>query len=113
MAEQFDLHPLKLGISEIFIAKYDATPGKQRKLNIHKDGSDFSFVVALNDSYDGGGTRFYNAKKERIGHFKPKTGDAVVFCGQTKHAGVEVTKGVRYIMTGFLYYHHARRGCDI
>lgn len=113
ITEEFGLHPLKLGISEVFIAKYNAAPGQQRKLNIHKDGSDFSFVVALNDSYTGGGTGFYNSKKKHIATFQPKQGDAVIFCGQTKHAGLEVTSGTRYIMTGFLYYHNARHGCNV
>ena len=64
------------------------------------DGSEFSFIIALNEDYEGGGTRFI--KKNKTIHLN--RGDIVVFCGQTKHEGLEVTKGVRYILPGFIRY---------
>lgn len=110
---QYRLNPLKLGINEIFIAKYSARPGHQKKLQVHKDGADFSFVVALNDAFDGGGTAFYDKDGRRVVTHLPRKGDGVMFCGRTKHAGLTVTKGTRYIMAGFLYYDHSTRGCGV
>ena len=35
----------------------------QRKLDYHQDWCDFSFIVALNDQFEGGGTTFKNDQK--------------------------------------------------
>lgn len=106
MATAYGLDPLKLGISEVFIAKYSAEKGQQKSLGKHVDGSDFSFVVALNEGFEGGGTKFVknNAIK------KPLLGNAVGFCGQSKHQGLKVTSGTRYILAGFLTY-ETPEGC--
>ena len=111
MATAFNLNPLKLGISEVFIAKYQAVEGHQRKLEKHQDGSDFSFIVALNDGFSGGGTTFYPAGAASR-HVSPRAGDAVAFCSRTQHAGIEVTGGTRYILAGFLYYADSEEGCS-
>jgi hypothetical protein len=97
MVKEYDLDPLKLGISEVFIAKYSRNG--QRSLEKHVDGSDFSFVIALNDDFTGGGTKFQTGF---VG--KPSVGSAVGFCGQTKHQGLGVNSGTRYILAGFLTY---------
>ena len=103
MCEYFNLDPLRLGIGEVFIAKYSAARGKQRRLKAHEDGSDFSFVIALNDGhkYEGGGTKFTKTNEiKRV----DKKGSGVTFCGKNKHEGLPVTKGVRYILAGFMRY---------
>jgi hypothetical protein len=105
MTKEFKLDPLKLGIEEIFIAKYSAKKGEQKSLAKHVDGSDFSFVIALNSGFEGGGTKFSNGLVK-----SPKVGSAVGFCGQTKHQGLKVTSGTRYIMAGFLKY-NTPQGC--
>lgn len=99
MAKAYKLDPLKLGITEVFIAKYSADKGHQKSLGKHVDGSDFSFVISLNDGFEGGGTKFVNGTVK-----KPLPGNAVGFCGQTKHQGLKVTSGTRYILAGFLSY---------
>ena len=99
IAKAYDIDPLKLGINEVFIAKYSADKGAQKSLAKHVDGSDFSFVIALNDDFSGGGTKFVNGVVK-----KPQVGGAVGFCGQTKHQGLKVTSGTRYILAGFLSY---------
>lgn len=99
IAEAYELDPLRVGISEVFIAKYSAEKGAQKSLAKHVDGSDFSFVIALNDDFTGGGTKFVNGVIK-----KPSAGGAVGFCGQTKHQGLKVTSGTRYILAGFLSY---------
>ena len=97
----FNLSPNKLKIEEIFIAKYDGNNNlAQKSLEYHVDGCEFSFIIGLNDNYSGGGTHF--VKKNKI--IKLNTGDIVIFCGQTRHGGLHVTNGIRYILPGFLYY---------
>ena len=85
-----------IGINEIFVAKYDMKG--QKSLQKHEDGSEFSFVISLNDEYEGGGTFFTKLKKKII---LPK-GSAVVFSGKETHKGIKITSGTRYIVTGFL-----------
>ena len=108
MARAFHLDPTFLGIGEIFIAKYSASiQNHQRHLKAHTDGSDFSFVVALNDDFEGGGTRFIKSNIVE----RPPPGTAIAFCGKTRHEGIAVTKGTRYILAGFMKY-GSSRGCD-
>jgi len=97
LSKLFDIEKYLLGIKEIFIAKY--TPQNQSKLEKHEDGSELSFVIALNDSYKGGGTNFV---KDDIGTIKLKQGDCVVFSGRETHEGLPVISGTRYILTGFI-----------
>lgn len=99
--KNYNIDPDKLYIDELFIAKYDANSVEgQKSLEAHTDGSEFSFIIALNDEYEGGGTRFI--EKDEI--VKCKKGDCVLFCGQTKHEGLNVYSGTRYILAGFLKY---------
>ena len=97
LSKLFDIEKYLLGIKEIFIAKY--TPQNQSKLEKHEDGSELSFVIALNDSYKGGGTNFV---KNDIGTIQLKQGDSVVFSGKETHEGLPVICGTRYILTGFI-----------
>ena len=90
----------QIGINEIFVVKYDMNG--QKKLEEHKDGSEFSFIIALNDEYQGGGTYFTEIKKQ----ISLGTGDCLIFSGQNKHKGVQIKSGKRYILTGFLHFHH-------
>lgn len=87
-----------LGLNEIFIVKYDAK--KQKELELHQDGSEFSFILALNQDFEGGGTYFPFLNK----HIKLKTGDCLIFSGQNEHQGVTISSGKRYILTGFIHY---------
>ena len=66
-------------------------------IGLHSDGSELSFVCALNDGFEGGGTYF--RKDGRV--YVPPTGSVLYFCGRWVHAGVPVTRGVRYVLTGF------------
>lgn len=98
MAKAFGLNPALLGIGEVFVAKY--SPDHQRNLAAHTDGSDFSFVVTLNDGFAGGGTKFVKSGDIK----RPEAGSGVAFCGKTRHAGMHVTGGTRYVLVGFLRY---------
>jgi predicted 2-oxoglutarate/Fe(II)-dependent dioxygenase YbiX len=97
----FAIDSSKLKLEEIFLAKYDGNKNyAQKSLEPHVDGSEFSFIIALNDNYKGGGTHFI--KQNRTVHLN--TGDVVLFSGQNRHAGLHVTRGIRYILPGFIYY---------
>lgn len=94
----YNLNPHLLGIKEIFIAKY--TDDGQRLLEEHIDASEFSFVIPLNDEFEGGGTIF----SETGDIVDAAPGSALLFSGRQYHQGREVTKGTRYICAGFLHY---------
>jgi hypothetical protein len=99
--ELYDVNINLLSIEELFLSKYDGNdPTKQDSLEVHTDGNEFSFVLALNDNYEGGGTYF----KDNGETVKLKKGDCLVFCGQREHAGIKVTNGIRYIVAGFVVY---------
>lgn len=89
-----------IGINEIFVVKYDMNG--QKKLEEHKDGSEFSFILALNNEYTGGGTYFTELKE----NVSLNVGDCLIFSGQNKHKGVQINSGKRYILTGFLHFHY-------
>jgi len=113
LAELFNLERSKLGIQEMFVAKYEPiVAGGLPGLEEHEDGSEFSFVLSLNDGqrngggvkgeFDGGGTRFVHLDGQPT--YRPPLGYATLFSGKNRHCGVATTRGVRYILAGFLRY---------
>ena len=96
LPEFYKHYKVSVNIIEIFIAKY--TVDGQSSLELHRDGSDFSFVIALNKEFEGGGTFF----KDLDQTFQPDAGNAIIFSGRQFHSGVKITEGTRYILTGFL-----------
>lgn len=88
---------IRFNIIDLFIVKYDIN--KQNYLDIHTDGSFFTFNIALNDSkdYEGGGTYFEDGLITKL-----EKGDVLIHSGKIKHGGIEITKGVRYLLVGFL-----------
>jgi len=85
ISSMYNVNENTLGINEIFVVKYQHK--LQNYLQSHKDGSEFSFIIALNDSkeYEGGGTYFINLKK----NIKLEKGDCLVFSGQNEHREVK------------------------
>lgn len=83
--------------SENFMIKY--TEEKQGHLSLHHDYSDISFVLALNEEYEGGGTYFHRQKKLHKG----KTGHISLHPGAIthRHGGRPVHRGERYIVVSF------------
>ena len=100
LKRMYNVNPNELGINELFVAKYENKKNKQSSLGSHVDGSEFSFVIALNDNFQGGGTHFVESNRT----YQLEAGDCLVFSGQNRHKGVKVTSGTRYILTGFLNY---------
>jgi hypothetical protein len=101
MARLFEFSLCDLAIDNLFLAKYSAIKGRQSALSEHLDDSELSFIVTLNDAFQGGGTRFYADDTDGT-IVKPKCGAGALFCGRRMHSGVEVTEGDRYILAGFV-----------
>ena len=95
---EFGFRQGELWLRDNFVVKY--TPGGQRELKRHRDASEISYVVALNDDYDGGGTAFDQEVPRKL-----LPGEGILFCGKRLHQGLTTSRGVRYILTGFLDAH--------
>jgi hypothetical protein len=100
MARLFDFSLCDLAIENLFLAKYSASKGGQSALSEHLDDSELSFVITLNDAFQGGGTRFIADDTGTT--VAPNSGAGVFFCGRRMHSGVEVVEGNRYILAGFV-----------
>lgn len=81
---------------DIFVVRYDAT--QQNRLEAHRDASVISFNLALNENFEGGGT-YIDALGTRL---TMDTGTLLIHCGRLRHCGCPVTRGVRYILVGFV-----------
>jgi hypothetical protein len=86
-----------LNISDAFIVKYEEN--KQRALEFHCDDSGISVILLLSNenAFTGGGTQFENG----LSVF-PNQGDMLIFGSKYKHQGLEITSGVRMILTFFV-----------
>lgn len=113
--QQFDDWKLSRARSSMFLINY--LPGGFFKP--HYDGghrcymkdhvnevSEFTFVIYLNESFDGGCTCFYDLPDHKGElKIKPQVGRAVVFPQrETKHRGEEVENGEKWILQGMLMY---------
>ena len=90
--------PESLAFRDLFVAKYEA--GGQRGLAGHVDTSLLSLVLQLNPTseFDGGGTHFEHLRRT----VAPAQGGAVCFLGKVYHAGVEVTRGRRFVLVALI-----------
>ena len=94
-------HRVALGLNErLRFYRYDS--GQQ--FNLHTDGayrrdngelSLLTFMIYLNEEFEGGETTFYNVEKTII---KPKTGMMLAFEHQLLHEGSIVTSGRKYVL---------------
>ena len=95
---------LQLDKNELYIIKYyNEKSEKSEKLlnniiNYHKDPSPFSFNIALNDDFDGGGTHFLD---QNI-YINNPVGSCLIFPGKKTHSGIKINNGIRYIIYGSL-----------
>lgn len=73
-------------------------------MGAHEDGSEFSFVLALNagSEYTGGGTQFLAIDGDPV--YRPQQGRATLFSGKNRHQGLAISAGTRYVLAGFLEY---------
>ena len=95
-----------LEVDDLFVVKYEwDEQGKfQISLPPHRDDSVLSFVLALNQEYEGGGTVFVDHDPAFVAA-PTEVGTLVSFCGVQRHGGRAITKGKRYILAGFLKVH--------
>jgi prolyl 4-hydroxylase len=94
-----------IGLNEMFrFYKYS----KGQSFKMHKDGSYernetecsfYTFLIYLNDDFDGGETEF-----ENLFTVNPKTGDLLVFYHPLRHEGKEVTSGFKYALRSDVMY---------
>jgi hypothetical protein len=91
---------IRLAFRDLFFVKYEAAPGTQSSLDVHRDGSLLSFNILLNDpsEFDGGGTYFEAAQRT----ITIKQGDMLCHSGQLLHGGHMITRGKRFILVGFI-----------
>lgn len=93
---------LQLDDREPHIVKYDVTKKERQKLDMHTDKSEWTFLIALSDGcgldYEGGGT-FFEALDATV-HLQ--RGHALIFPGKLRHCGQRITKGLRFLLVGFL-----------
>ncbi|QRA45272.1 2OG-Fe(II) oxygenase [Chryseobacterium cucumeris] len=86
---------------------YKYAPGQQFKM--HKDGSYirnekeksfYTFMIYLNDDFEGGETEF-----ENLFAVAPKKGTALIFHHPLRHEGKTLISGVKYVLrTDIMYY---------
>jgi len=93
-----------LGLNELF-RFYRYQRGHQFKghfdesyVRNEREASYFTFMVYLNDNFQGGDTTF---RKLRI---QPRQGMALVFLHSLYHEGSEVTQGVKYVLRTDVMY---------
>ena len=120
MASLFGVADLR--VASLRVVRYTATT-EYDALPLHSDGSNLSFVCALNTCAGGGtyvralrrvltptaGHALASATCRQICRLQPYASrqqpyaprHALLFCGRWLHAGVRVARGVRYVLTGF------------
>lgn len=88
-----------IGLNEMF-RFYKYSPGQRFKM--HRDGkyqrnetefSYYTFMVYLNDDYEGGQTRFESGE-----FVAPKKGLALIFEHSLKHEGARLQSGNKYVL---------------
>jgi prolyl 4-hydroxylase len=68
--------------------------------------SHFTFLVYLNDGFEGGETAFHESRASL--HIKPEQGKALVFYHRQLHEGMPVVRGRKYVLrTDVMYRHEA------
>lgn len=94
--------PLKLDEREPHVVKYDISRKERQKLDMHTDKSEWTFLISLSDGcgldYEGGGT-YFEALQATI---HVQRGHALIFPGKLRHCGQRISKGVRFLLVGFL-----------
>ncbi|CAM1372070.1 2OG-Fe(II) oxygenase [Tenacibaculum xiamenense] len=106
-----DLIPNRIGfyealeLNEMFRV-YKYSPGQRFKMHIDgsfrrnlNEESLFSFLIYLNDNFDGGNTKF-----RKFGSVTPKKGMAFVFKHRLRHEGEEILSGVKYVLRTDIMY---------
>jgi predicted 2-oxoglutarate/Fe(II)-dependent dioxygenase YbiX len=104
--DRWSLH----GLNERFrYYRYDVG----QRFRLHYDGSfwrnaeeesQLTFMVYLNDDFDGGTTDFYYENRRLKARVKPRRGTALVFAHAQLHEGTPVTSGRKYVLRTDVMY---------
>jgi hypothetical protein len=84
-------------IKDLFVVKYDME--NQTSLDMHCDASSITANILLSNinDFSGGGTYFEDDLTVLLNQ-----GDMLIHSSKTKHAGIEITKGKRYVLLFFI-----------
>ena len=82
-----------MNVKDIFVVKY--APSQQSILGMHCDGHILTFQITLSLWKTMKVVQIYGCT------VKPNKGALTIQSGFVKHAGVPITKGVRYVLVGF------------
>ncbi|CAO3640787.1 unnamed protein product [Mucor hiemalis] len=98
LASHYGFKVSDMEFRDIFLVKYSAS--KQRGLKIHTDGCLFSLTLLISDpkDFEGGGT--YYKSIDKVLHLNQ--GDVAYHDARVMHSGIDITKGTRYILVGFI-----------
>ena len=102
IAGLYRVSPESLSLRDTFCVKYTAAAeGGQPGLEMHADGADFSFNIALSHSetFEGGGTKFEILNNSTV-NIDP--GDCIIHASELMHGGVDISSGQRLILVGFV-----------
>ena len=75
--------------------------GSNTNDGMHKDMSELTFILYLNDNFDGGEFEYLDDKKQRV-KIKPNTNLAIVSNNKLNHRVLPVTNGERYSLIMFI-----------
>jgi predicted 2-oxoglutarate/Fe(II)-dependent dioxygenase YbiX len=107
--DRWSLH----GLNERFrYYRYDVG----QRFRLHYDGSfwrnaeeesQLTFMVYLNDDFEGGTTDFYYENRRLKARVQPRRGTALVFAHAQLHEGTPVTSGRKYVLRTDVMYRSA------
>ena len=88
---------IKISISDLFVVKYEYD--QQSYLELHADTSCISVNILLSDvsEFKGGGTFFEDNLTISLNQ-----GDMLIHSSKTKHSGLQITSGKRYVLIFFI-----------
>lgn len=94
-----------LELNEMFRV-YKYSPGQRFKMHIDgsfkrnlNEESLFSFLIYLNDNFEGGATAF-----RKLDTVHPKKGSALIFRHHLRHEGKELLSGIKYVLRTDIMY---------
>lgn len=93
-----------LGLNEQFrFYKYESNQRFKRHIDgrfkrNENEESRITFMIYLNDDYEGGETKFDNVT------IKPQTGTALCFIHEQKHEGCPIIEGIKYVIRTDVMY---------
>lgn len=95
---------MAIGLNELF-RFYKYQPGQlfkrhsdQSFIRNQYEASYYTFMIYLNDGYQGGETRFENVV------VNPRQGCGLIFLHSLPHEGAEVTQGIKYVLRTDIMY---------